>query len=186
MQVVCLNMGAGDAIHKSDASFKWINMDMYANEGVDIVQNLEEGLPTIENESIDLIVASHVFEHIKNWTYLMRECHRVLKPKGTLYIRVPEARCRAAIADPTHCNLFVNETWFHFDCDADIGFDTLGMRKIGFKLKWNEYLTHYRNEIDDGVPGNYFTELVVDLEKIGDDYPWEVILKPKKEEKVAA
>ena len=186
MQVLCLNLGAGDAIKKSDILHNWVNLDMYPNEGVDIVHDLENGLSPIEDEVIDIIFASHVFEHIKNWTNLMKECYRVLKPKGVLYIRVPEARCRAAIADPTHCNLFVNETWMHFDHDSGIGFDTLGMRKLGFKVKWNEYLPHYRNMIDDGVPGNYFAELIVDLEKIGEPYPWESILEPKKDKQVAA
>lgn len=173
-RTVCVNLGCGANIKESDRDIKWINLDMFENEGVDVVQNLEEGLPCFEDETIDLIFASHVFEHIKTWTNLVKECHRVLKPKGILYLRVPEARCRAAIADPTHCNLFVNETWMHFDSKAEIGFDTLNLKKdIGFRLKWNETLSHYRNPIDDGMPGNYFTEIVVDLEKVGEDYPWQ-------------
>ena len=184
-RAVAVNLGCGNSIRKSDDWVKWINLDMFDNEGVDVVQNLEHGLPCFEDESIDAIFASHVFEHVKTWTQLMAECYRVLKPKGFLNIKVPDARCRAAIADPTHCNLFVNETWGHFDRDSEIGFDTLGMRKMGFKGKWNESITHYRNGLDDGLPGNYFTEIVVDLEKIGDDYPWEKLATKKDVDQVA-
>jgi ubiquinone/menaquinone biosynthesis C-methylase UbiE len=184
-RAVCVNLGCGNNIRKSDAWVKWINLDRSAREGVDIVQDLEDGLPCFENESIDSIAASHVFEHVKNWTKLMAECYRVLKPKGILNIRVPDARCRAAIADPTHCNFFVNETFQHFDCDSDLGFDTLGMRQMGFKLKWNESIVHFRNTLDDGVPGNYYTEIVIDYEKQGPEYPWEKFATKKDIDQVA-
>lgn len=184
-RAVCLNIGCGNSLKQTDSWCKWINVDRVANEGVDVVQDLEHGLPGFEDESVDAIFASHVFEHIKTWTNLMAECYRVLKPKGILNIRVPDARCRAAIADPTHCNMFVNETWLHFDKDSQIGFDTLGMRKIGFRVKWNESIVHFRNGIDDGIPGNYFTEIVVDLEKEGPDYPWEKLATKKDIDQVA-
>jgi predicted SAM-dependent methyltransferase len=185
-RTVCVNLGCGANIKESNSSTKWINLDMFNNEGVDVVQNLEDGLPCFEDDSVDLIFASHVLEHIKEWINLMKECCRVLKPKGILYLRVPEARCRAAIADPTHCNLFVNETWFHFDSTAKIGFDTLGVKEdLGFRIKWNETIGHYRNVIDDGVPGGYFTELVIDLEKIGDDYPWQEFATKEVVDKVS-
>jgi SAM-dependent methyltransferase len=184
-RAIALNMGCGNNIRKSDSWTVWINLDKYANEGVDIVQDLEQGLSTLEDESVDVILASHVLEHVKTWTNLMAECYRVLKPKGVLNIRVPHARCGAAIADPTHCNMFVNETFFHFDMDADLGFDTLGMRGMGFRVRWNESIIHYRNCIDDGMPGSYFTEIVVDLEKDGEAYPWEQLATKKEIDAVA-
>lgn len=176
-RVVCVNLGCGSSLKNTDELHEWINLDKFDNPGVDVVQNLEEGLPCFEDESIDLLYASHVFEHIRNWTQLMKECHRVLKPRGCLSILVPERRCRAAVADPTHVNMFTAETWFHFSKDANIGFDTLGMRDIGLILKWVQELAHYRNNVDDGVPGNYFTELVVDYEKEGELYPWEEVIQ---------
>lgn len=174
-QSTCLNLGCGNAIRKTTESEKWINLDMFANEGVDVVADLENPLP-FEDESIDAILASHVLEHIRNWTGLMKECYRVLKPRGVMHIKVPEARCRAAYADPTHINFFVPETWLHFSQGTDIGFDTAsGLRT--WKLCWNEHVTHYRPGIDDGVPGNYFSELVVDLEKPGPEYDWEAVVR---------
>lgn len=170
---IILNMGCGNSVKKSDYQIRWINLDMFQNPGVDVVANLEEGL-AFADESIDGIFACHVMEHVHIWTKLMAECHRVLKPKGYLNIRYPDDRCRASKADPTHCNHFVTETWTHFCNDMEIGFDTLGMRKqLAFKMAWNELITHYRNFFDDGVPGNYYTEGVVDLVKQGPEYPWE-------------
>jgi len=174
-QATCLNLGCGKGIRVTTDSEKWINLDMFPNPGVDVVHDLENPLP-FEDESIDAILASHVLEHIKNWTGLMKECHRVLRPRGVLHIKVPEARCRAAYADPTHINYFVPETWLHFAKEIDIGFDTAeGLRE--WNLCWNEHIAHYRSGIDDGVPGNYFSELLVDLEKPGPKYEWEIAVE---------
>jgi SAM-dependent methyltransferase len=130
-----------------------------------------------------LLYASHVFEHIKAFPALMRECHRVLKPRGVLTLKVPAVGCRAAISDPTHCWQFAPETWGHFDKESNIGFDTLGMRKVGFILKWNEIIEWRRPGIDDGRPGSFFTENIVDFEKDGPLHEWEeALLKMQQED----
>jgi SAM-dependent methyltransferase len=160
---------------ENDEDAYWLNLDMHANPGVHIVHNLEDLPLPLPDNSVDFILASHVLEHLRNWKELMPELHRILKPRGCLHIKVPEGRCRAAIADPTHCNFFVPESWLHWDREIDLGFETLKTSSIGFELKWNEAITHHRVGIDDGVPGNYFTELLVDFEKVGDIYQWEVV-----------
>lgn len=156
---------------------------MKPHEGVDLVANLENGLP-FADESVDLLHASHVMEHVRNFTQLMGECHRVLKPRGVLTLRVPDASCRAAIADPTHVHYFVPETWNHFDQEmvGQIGYDTLGMMGMGFIKKWCEVIKWRRNGIDDGRPGAFFTEIVVDYEKDGPLHEWEIKLIQTVEE----
>lgn len=87
---------------------------------------------------------------------------------------VPMAGCRAADADPTHYQKLVPETFLHFCVDGDgMGYDTLGMRHLGFWMKWNEVIRHRRNQLDNGVPGSYLTEIIVEFEKIGPMYGWE-------------
>ena len=54
---------------------------------------LRVGLP-FPDQSVDLIYAEHVLEHfsIGDLRHLLRECVRVLKPKGRLSVVVPDAR----------------------------------------------------------------------------------------------
>jgi SAM-dependent methyltransferase len=174
-QFLCLNLGCGNSFARPlEKNQTWVNIDREKRDGVDVVADLEDGLPMYEDGSVDLIVASHVMEHIKNYPQLMAECYRVLRPRGVLHIRTPAFPCRAAVADPTHYNYFVPESWLHFASNADIGFDTLGMRGIGFILLWNETIEWRRPAIDDGRPGAYFTENIVEFEKDGPFHEWEV------------
>lgn len=187
-KVVCVNLGCGNAIaHPIELDQMWINLDRSPHKGVDTAADLEEGLP-FKDESVDLLYASHVLEHIKAFPALMRECYRVLKPRGLLALKVPAAGCRAANSDPTHVWKFEPETWDHFNLDTpdSIGFDTLGMRKMGFVLKWREVLRHRRPQIDDGKPGSFFTEIIVDLEKDGSLHEWEEELIKMEEARVQA
>lgn len=170
---ICINLGSGHSIAEpNDPKEIWFNLDLGNNPNVDLVANLEEGLP-FRDESVEVLYASHVFEHIRNFPELMQECYRVLKPRGILHIKVPCMTCRAAFADPTHYRYFAPETFYHFDEDSDIGYDTLGMRRMGFWLKWLEVVRHHAPDLDDGLPGSYFTEIIVDYEKHGPAYDWE-------------
>ena len=51
--------------------------------------NLEsESLP-FEDGYFDIVMANQVFEHLKNWTWVLRESARVLSHGGTLFVGVP-------------------------------------------------------------------------------------------------
>jgi len=50
--------------------------------------NLEKKFP-IKNESIDLIVAGEIIEHIYYTERFLRECHRILKKDGEILITTP-------------------------------------------------------------------------------------------------
>lgn len=49
-----------------------------------IEANLERGLPMLAGESFDLVVCPLVLDYVHDWTKLMREFRRVLRPGGTL------------------------------------------------------------------------------------------------------
>lgn len=83
----------------------FINCDFYTLGHEDMTVDLNKPLP-FESSSANLIFSDNVFEHIKNYLELIRECHRVLKPEGRLAIRVPYFRSRHAYVDPTHINFF--------------------------------------------------------------------------------
>jgi len=82
---VNLNIGCG---HNIEPAF--INIDKHGDPALlDYVHDLETGLPKeIASDSVDLVFSSHVMEHIRNLTGLMRDCHRVLKPGGEALITV--------------------------------------------------------------------------------------------------
>jgi ubiquinone/menaquinone biosynthesis C-methylase UbiE len=63
------------------------NIDACTGEGVDIVADLNEGIP-LENESYDGIYASFVMEHLRlpRLRGFLAELERVLKPEGIALI----------------------------------------------------------------------------------------------------
>ena len=50
------------------------------------------GLEFAANESYDFIIYSHIFEHVANPFFILKEAHRVLKTGGVLYLSVPDGR----------------------------------------------------------------------------------------------
>jgi SAM-dependent methyltransferase len=69
----------------------FINVDVRELNGVDLVDDIKE-LTSIETESIDLIYASHVLEHIGRREYLkvLKRWYDVLRPNGVLRIAIPD------------------------------------------------------------------------------------------------
>tara|TARA_Y200000002_G_scaffold218443_1_gene180202 strand:- start:6485 stop:7180 length:696 start_codon:yes stop_codon:yes gene_type:complete len=82
---VKLNLGSGPR----KGSHGWINVDLF---GADINHDLRKGVP-LEDNSVDCVYSSHVFEHIpyKDLLHVIEEIRRILKPKGKLLVCVPNA-----------------------------------------------------------------------------------------------
>jgi lipopolysaccharide biosynthesis protein/SAM-dependent methyltransferase len=66
----------------------YIGVDFAEGSGVDIVIDNPYSLP-FEDESVDVIVCSSVFEHSDFFWQLYLECLRILKPNGLLYVNAP-------------------------------------------------------------------------------------------------
>jgi predicted SAM-dependent methyltransferase len=83
---VKLHLGCGE---KRIEGF--INIDSRYLPTVDKVDNIRF-LRSFENNSIDLIYASHVLEHFSRWDYkqCLKRWYDLLKPHGTLRIGVPD------------------------------------------------------------------------------------------------
>lgn len=62
----------------------------------------------------DSVQASHVLEHIRNILPLMEEIHRVTKPGGHFWIRVPYGSNSIAFEDPTHVRQFFPKSFKYF------------------------------------------------------------------------
>ncbi len=82
---IYLHLGCGDINHP-----KMINVDLRPGDHIHYLSNVEK-LPMFPANYADLIYVSHCLEHISYQTLdnVLKEWHRVLKPKGILRVSVP-------------------------------------------------------------------------------------------------
>lgn len=82
-------------------------------EDADIIWNLDNGIP-LEDNSVGVINASHVIEHLEDPIKTMKEIHRVLAHGGWAFIEVPSTDGRGAWQDPTHVSYWnENSFWYY-------------------------------------------------------------------------
>ncbi len=92
-----------------------IGLDVVALLGVDVIADMERGLPFRDN-SIDELHAYHVLEHIDDLLGLVVEIWRVLRGGGRLHLKVPHAASPVnAWKDPTHRHALSIATFAYFD-----------------------------------------------------------------------
>ena len=127
-----------------------MGIDIVKLEGVDIIHDLNI-LPwkDIDDESYDWIVMRDILEHLDNTINIMRECYRILKPGGKLYIRVVYWNHKNSFSDPTHKKFFTETTFRFFtgelrpyymdfsfkDLKIDYTFDPRAVKKFGTNKK---------------------------------------------------
>lgn len=85
----------------------------------DIQFDLNDGIPLPDN-SVGVLNASHILEHLDDKTKIMAEIHRVLAPGGWTFIEVPSTDGRGAFQDPTHVSYW-NENSFLYYTNAYLG-----------------------------------------------------------------
>jgi ubiquinone/menaquinone biosynthesis C-methylase UbiE len=99
-----------------------IGVDAVDLPGVDIVADLEKGLPFLPDNSVDQIYCRHLLEHIKNFENLMAEIVRVLKRDGTAHIFVPHFSNPHYYSDVTHTRFFGLYSFYYFvDYENQLG-----------------------------------------------------------------
>ena len=91
-----LELGCGDAKRPG-----FLGLDLVRLEGVDLVANLDQGLP-IASGSVDELYTSHTLEHLRELEPIMEEIHRVMKPEGRITILVPHFSNPFGYSDFTH------------------------------------------------------------------------------------
>lgn len=79
-----LNLGCGED-HKEG----YVNLDWSPLAKPDVVHDLNAIPYPFPDSSFDLIEAFHVLEHLDKPFKVMGEMHRMLKPGGTLHVKVP-------------------------------------------------------------------------------------------------
>lgn len=83
----------------------------------DVIADLNARWP-LEDDTVAVIRAYDVFEHLRDPLHVMRECYRVLKPGGWIIGQVPSTDGRGAFQDPTHVS-FWNENSFLYYMHRD-------------------------------------------------------------------
>ena len=81
-----LHIGCGNVILPG-----WVNLDIVAAPGVDIVDDAS-ALNRIEDESVDIIYASHILDHFSrhDTVAILATWRRKLRPGGTLRVAVSD------------------------------------------------------------------------------------------------
>ncbi len=103
-----LHLGCGDVIKDG-----WLNHDVAALAGVDVVHDLREFPWPFEDGQFEEVYMKDVLEHLPDTIATMEELHRITKPGAKVYIGVPYWNSMVAFGDPTHVKSF-NEFCFDF------------------------------------------------------------------------
>lgn len=100
----------GGGIHTEEG---WINLDILNIPEVDIVCDLNRGIPLHDNSVIE-IKARHILEHLNDTVKIMEEIWRVSKPGAKIFIKSPYYTSIGAFKDPTHKQFFTERTFDYF------------------------------------------------------------------------
>jgi SAM-dependent methyltransferase len=136
---VILNIGCGTTRIPGS-----IGVDKFPiQDFVDVVHDLDVVPYPFEDNSVDRIHMYHVLEHLHDPLFKVEELHRILKPGGKLYIRVPHFSSMGAFSDMTHVRPFGHGS---FQCFVEGEYHSF-YTKARFKIHKKEikYLGLYPN-----------------------------------------
>lgn len=114
-----LNYGGGRDVRPdwdhidSKTTIEWLISEGNDYEGLAYADLGNEPLP-FEDDTYDIVEASHVLEHLVNLLPAVEEIWRVMKPGGQLYVAVPYGSSDDAFEDPTHVRQFFPGSWSYF------------------------------------------------------------------------
>lgn len=72
---------------------KYIGVDISAGDNVDVVADVTTFLDTFAYSSFDVVIATEVLEHVKDWRKAISDIKHILKPHGIVIITVPSKGC---------------------------------------------------------------------------------------------
>lgn len=132
---VKLHLGCGNTPIKG-----FINVDILKIPGVDVICDLKD-LGCFSDNSVDVIYASHFFEHFgtEEIPIIFKEMYRVIKENGEIRLSVPDL--------DKICQLYVkNIDWFTPPNNPWLGLiyggqaNQYDFHKTGFNYRWLKYL----------------------------------------------
>lgn len=86
---ILLDVGAGqNPVSRGINTKKTIRLDGVKSNNPDILEDINKGI-SLKKNSVDLIIAGEIIEHIYNSIKFAKECNRVLKKGGCLILSTP-------------------------------------------------------------------------------------------------
>lgn len=148
-----LNLGCGNDIRDS-----YVNLDVADLNGVDVVHDLNVLPLPFNNDVFTEVLCMDVFEHVE-YIPLLKECHRILQPGGSLIVEVPHFSSNNNFVDPTHRNRFSVKTFNFFAENTferkqrpyyfDFSFSEVTEKKLVFiranSMPWNWFIQWFIN-----------------------------------------
>jgi len=104
-----LNLGCG-----IDKKKGYLNIDSSKSIKPDKVWDLEKTPLPFKDNSVEEIIAEHVFEHIRNFVPLMHDLRRICKKGALIRIKTPFYSAWGQYNDPTHVRFFTPFTFNYF------------------------------------------------------------------------
>lgn len=105
-----LNLGCG--LNRLEG---YINVDAFAGCEPDLLWDLERTPWPFEDDSVGLVHANHVLEHLgqarETFFAIVKELYRVVRHGGELRINVPHPLHMSYLTDPTHVRCFTTDTF---------------------------------------------------------------------------
>ena len=148
-----LHFGCGEKILPG-----YVNVDIVALPGVDVVHDLNTFPYPFPNNHFEEVYADNVLEHLQDTIRIMQELHRIMKPSGIIFIKVPHFTSHDAWAHPQHTRPFAVDSFDFFvkgtpRYTADgrcfcFAFSKIRKRKLIFEkglhpLNWHNYLVEF-------------------------------------------
>ncbi len=105
-----------------------VGIDANSKTNAEIIHNLESFPWPVRDSAYDLILLSHVLEHLTDTERTLREIVRIGKRGAHIVIQIPYFRSPDAYADPTHKHFFTigSEPFLLIE----------GLTKVGFWIGW--------------------------------------------------
>ncbi len=123
------------------AGFKkpgYINVDWQSIVTPDVSHDLNVFPYPFQENEFDLVHASHVIEHLDRPFTVMKELHRILKPEGTLIIKVPHFS--RGMTHPEHFHGFDVTFPNYFNPRyKEVGYFGVEYELVSVKMKWNAF-----------------------------------------------
>ena len=130
---------------------KWIFADIEASHKPDIVLDVSN-MQNIETESIDIVNAIELFEHVEKINKGIKECYRVLKKEGKFIISVPFLFY--IHADPFDFQRWTLTKW------------KLELTKLGFEIEKAEIMGRFFT-VKNGMKKTFIQSLPVIIRHLG-------------------